>query len=412
MHSDKTTATALTSTATQSDETPATALISTATQSDETYSSELATINGKPGSLCQRHERNASAASSGQVIASSTERRPQRALSAAQRPVSLTSGRGDLSHLRLNMPVSNVPFLVVDLTLAHAPQTWYCVDITISIAVDFAAVATAVESSVAAFLTSAAAATTLLGGDLKYRLSGYSIAIIAAVAMLAAIHSCSRLISDSEPKLKTGPNLPDGLPTSLRPLPKFSTTVSLTAWMARFVLVLLLCPGVMSTTLDSEPNQSGAHAIENLRTEKANTIGELGLTSSQHDGRQLAHSTTIVGSGSIVGSVASASLLDYALGVAVSGSYAYVTAAWSDSLVVIDVSNPASPVIRGSVLSSSLMDGVRVTQSSVARMASGAAHAPSPSIVLASAAPPPVDSLSRSHSLALTCCAHRRMASP
>ena len=116
--------------------------------------------------------------------------------------------------------------------------------------------------------------------------------------------------------------------------------------------------------------------------------------------------------GSIVGSVASASLLDYALGVAVSGSYAYVTAAWSDSLVVIDVSNPASPVIRGSVLSSSLMDGVRVTQSSVARMASGAAHAPSPSMMLASAAPPPVDSLSRSHSLALTCCAHRRMASP
>ena len=38
---------------------------------------------------------------------------------------------------------------------------------------------------------------------------------------------------------------------------------------------------------------------------------ELGraLPSSQHDGRQLAHSTTIVGSGSIVGSVASASLV-------------------------------------------------------------------------------------------------------
>ena len=115
--------------------------------------------------------------------------------------------------------------------------------------------------------------------------------------------------------------------------------------------------------------------------------------------------------GSIVGSVASASLLDYALGVAVSGSYAYVTAAWSDSLVVIDVSNPASPVIRGSVVSSSLMDGVRVTQSSVARMASGASMMLA-SMMLASAAPPPVDSLSRSHSLALTCCAHRRMASP
>ena len=52
--------------------------------------------------------------------------------------------------------------------------------------------ATAVESSVAAILTSAAAATTLLGGDLKYRLSGYSITIIAAVAMLAAIQSARR----------------------------------------------------------------------------------------------------------------------------------------------------------------------------------------------------------------------------
>mgnify|MGYP000880832583 FL=1 len=81
------------------------------------------------------------------------------------------------------------------------------------------------------------------------------------------------------------------------------------------------------------------------------------LPSSQHDGRQLAHSTTIVGSGSIVGRVASASLLDYAISVAVSGSYAYVAAHHSDSLVVVDVSNPASPVIWGSVVSSSLLDG-------------------------------------------------------
>ena len=46
--------------------------------------------------------------------------------------------------------------------------------------------------------------------------------------------------------------------------------------------------------------------------------------------------------------------------VAVSGSYAYVTAMYSDSLVVIDISNPASTVIRGSVVSSSLLDHVRV----------------------------------------------------
>jgi len=45
-------------------------------------------------------------------------------------------------------------------------------------------------------------------------------------------------------------------------------------------------------------------------------------------------------------------------GLAVNGSYAYVTAFYSDALVVVDVSNPASPVIRGFVVSSSLMNGV------------------------------------------------------
>ena len=47
-----------------------------------------------------------------------------------------------------------------------------------------------------------------------------------------------------------------------------------------------------------------------------------------------------------------------ALGVVVSGSYAYVAAHASDALVVVNISNPASPVIRGSVNSSSLLDGV------------------------------------------------------
>ena len=62
----------------------------------------------------------------------------------------------------------------------------------------------------------------------------------------------------------------------------------------------------------------------------------------------------------IRGSVVSSSLLDAPLSVAVSGSYAYVAARFSNSLVVVDLSNPASPAIRGSVVSSSLLDGVRV----------------------------------------------------
>ena len=66
-------------------------------------------------------------------------------------------------------------------------------------------------------------------------------------------------------------------------------------------------------------------------------------------------------------------LCTQAYAVAVRGSYAYVAAQFSYSLVVIDISNPASPVIRGSVVSSTVLDGVRVRPGALrARMASGA----------------------------------------
>jgi hypothetical protein len=92
-------------------------------------------------------------------------------------------------------------------------------------------------------------------------------------------------------------------------------------------------------------------------------------------------------------------------GVALSGSYAYVAAHLSDSLVVVDVSNPASPVIRGSVVSSSLLDYVRVRPGALrARMVSGAALASATPIVLAPAAPL-ADTLSRSHLRVLAVCA-------
>ena len=84
--------------------------------------------------------------------------------------------------------------------------------------------------------------------------------------------------------------------------------------------------------------------------------------------------------------------------VAVSGSYAYVTAYASNSLVVVDISNPASPAIRGSVVSSSLLNGVGVALSCIHRARTHGATA--------------ADALSRSHSLAFTCCAHSLMVSP
>ena len=52
-------------------------------------------------------------------------------------------------------------------------------------------------------------------------------------------------------------------------------------------------------------------------------------------------------------------LCTQAISVAVSGSYAYVTGQWSHSLVVVDISNPASPAVRGSVVSSTVLNGVR-----------------------------------------------------
>ena len=88
-----------------------------------------------------------------------------------------------------------------------------------------------------------------------------------------------------------------------------------------------------------------------------------------------------------------------------SGSYAYVAAISSDSLVVVDISNAASPAIRGSVVSSSLLDGVRMQL-----RARGWRRAPR--IKLASAALPPLLMLPGALTHSLLSCAHRLMASP
>ena len=97
--------------------------------------------------------------------------------------------------------------------------------------------------------------------------------------------------------------------------------------------------------------------------------------------------------------------------VAVSGSYAYVAALDSDSLVVIDISNPASPAIRGSVASSSLLAAVRVRRGALrARMASGAAACVRPAHHARTRGATAVDALLSAHLLALPCCAHRWLA--
>ena len=111
----------------------------------------------------------------------------------------------------------------------------------------------------------------------------------------------------------------------------------------------------------------------------------------------------------IRGSVVSSSLMLNARDVAVSGSYAYVSAQESNSLVVVDISNPASPVIRGSVVSSSLMNRVRAALSCL-RCCVGRRAAPcrASTITLAPA------HLRRwfPHSHALTSSAYRLITSP
>ena len=95
-----------------------------------------------------------------------------------------------------------------------------------------------------------------------------------------------------------------------------------------------------------------------------------------------------------------------------SGSYAYVTAVVSKSLVVVDVSDPASPVICGSVVSLSLMEHVRAA-CSFARADGIGRHGMRPHRL--SCSRPLHHSLlipPRAHSLALACCAHRLITSP
>ncbi len=86
-----------------------------------------------------------------------------------------------------------------------------------------------------------------------------------------------------------------------------------------------------------------------------------------------------------------------------SGSYAYVTACESKSLVVVDVSNPASPVIRGSVVSLSLLDSVRAAWS-FARADGLGRRGMRPHRLSCSR---PQRHRLLIPSLALTCCAHR-----
>jgi len=62
---------------------------------------------------------------------------------------------------------------------------------------------------------------------------------------------------------------------------------------------------------------------------------------------------------SVFGFVSSSTQLNSAFGVALSGNYAYVASLNSDSLTVVDISQPATPSIVGFVSSSTQLDGPR-----------------------------------------------------
>ncbi len=69
----------------------------------------------------------------------------------------------------------------------------------------------------------------------------------------------------------------------------------------------------------------------------------------------------------LVGSVSNATTLSGALGIAVSGHYAYTTAYWPGQLTAVDISNPAAPRVVGSTSSNAtqLENGSTVTISGI-----------------------------------------------
>jgi len=61
----------------------------------------------------------------------------------------------------------------------------------------------------------------------------------------------------------------------------------------------------------------------------------------------------------VKGGVTNSTYMDGAYSVYVSGKYAYITGAWSNSLAIVDISNPSSPQIVGGVTSTTYMDDPR-----------------------------------------------------
>ena len=105
-------------------------------------------------------------------------------------------------------------------------------------------------------------------------------------------------------------------------------------------------------------------------------------------------------------------LCSQAYGVAVSGSYAYVAALGSDSLVVVLLDLiVGSGSIVGNITSASVLDYVRATRPCALRALISYAALPRPSSLLAHLHDPSCH-LALAHSLALTCCAHSLWPSP
>eukprot|EP00750_Incisomonas_marina_P016575 INCI19189.1.p1 GENE.INCI19189.1~~INCI19189.1.p1 ORF type:complete len:386 (-),score=69.55 INCI19189.1:271-1428(-) len=102
-------------------------------------------------------------------------------------------------------------------------------------------------------------------------------------------------------------------------------------------------------------------ALLERSTTSTSTTTSTTTTSTTTSSTTTTATTTTCPPTAMVGSVTAAAL-DAASAVAVSpsGRYAYVAAAASDSIAVVDVgSDPANPVVVGSVTDSTLMDGAR-----------------------------------------------------
>ncbi|MBU0801264.1 MAG: hypothetical protein KKA05_09710, partial [Alphaproteobacteria bacterium] len=108
-----------------------------------------------------------------------------------------------------------------------------------------------------------------------------------------------------------------------------------------FVTSGALTTPLMSGSYYNATTMNGAHGIM--------VVGDLAYVTVMDNNRLVILDISNPASPTLVGSVTDGTTLWGAATVVVDGSFAYVTTYYGDSMTIVDVSNPAAPVIRGTI---------------------------------------------------------------